>query len=270
MNYNRILAERESPVLNRLQEIESRGASRFTEWKGPSMAQCSARLDWLSSSILHDLRNPVATIYASTEMLMNSDVGPSEMKRLAANMHRAAARMREWLTEVSCAISGNKSAAEICEISEVITAAAEAASASTEHRNVRVSLDVPRGIEVSLARSRIERVFFNLIINAFEAMPGGGEVRICARQTGNYVVVEIEDTGPGLPNEIRERIFHPFVTAGKANGLGLGLSLSRQAILDHGGDLWIETALGARFVMRFPLNRVQECRDELHPIVRSR
>jgi hypothetical protein len=58
MNYNRILAERESPVLNRLQEIESRGASRFTEWKGPSMAQCSARLDWLSSSILHDLRNP--------------------------------------------------------------------------------------------------------------------------------------------------------------------------------------------------------------------
>jgi signal transduction histidine kinase len=123
---------------------------------------------------------------------------------------------------------------------------------------------------VALARSRIERVFFNLIINAFEAMQGGGEVRIRGRQAGNYVVVEIEDTGPGIPNEIRERIFHPFVTAGKVNGLGLGLSLSRQAILDHGGDLWIETAPGARFVMGFPLNRVQECRKELHPIVRSR
>jgi signal transduction histidine kinase len=255
MNHSRVLPQRKSPSQNRLQGIESRGASRSTERKRPNMAQCIARLDWLSSSILHDLRNPVATIYASTEMLMNSDAGPSEIKRLAANMHSAAARMRKLLTEV--AISGNKSAPELCDISEVITAAAEAASASTEHRSVRVSLDVHRGIEVPLARSRIERAFFNLIINAFEAMPGGGEVRICARQARAYAVVEIEDTGPGIPNEIRKRIFHPFVTARKANGLGLGLSLSRQAILDHGGDLWIETAPGARFVMRFPLNRVQ-------------
>ena len=198
-------------------------------------------------------------------MLMNSLVGPTEMKRLAANMHSAAARMRKLLAEVSCAINGNKSTAEICDINEIIAAAANSASGSTEHRSVRVSLDVPRGMEVSLVRSRIERVFFNLIVNAFEAMPGGGYVHICASHAGSYVVVEIEDTGPGIQDEIRERIFHPFVTAGKANGLGLGLCLSRQAILDHGGDLWIETAPGARFVMRFPLNRVPEYWDELHP-----
>jgi signal transduction histidine kinase len=170
-------------------------------------------------------------------------------------MHSAAARMRKLLTEAGWGISGNKSAREICDISDVITAAAEAAFASAEHCSVRISLDVPRGIEAPLARSRIERAFFNLIVNAFEAMPDGGEVRICARQSGNYVVVEIEDTGPGIPNEIRERVFHPFVTKGKANGLGLGLCLSRLAILDHGGDLWVETAPGARFVMRFPVNR---------------
>jgi signal transduction histidine kinase len=209
--------------------------------------------DWHSTSILHDLRNPVATICASSEMLMTSDVRPDEMKRLAANMHSAAARMRKLLAEVSSALSGNKSAAETCKIGEIITAAAEAASASAEHSSVRVTLDVPRGIELSLARSPIERVFFNLITNAFEAMPGGGEVRIYARQAGNSVMVEIEDTGPGIPNEIRERIFQPFVTAGKVNALGLGLALSRQVILDHGGDLWIDPAPGARFVMRLPL-----------------
>ena len=219
------------------------------------MAQCIPRLDWLSISILHDLRNPAATIYASTEMLLNSLVGPTEMKRLAANMHSAAARMRKLLTEVSWAIYENKSTAEICEIGEVITAASEAASASMQRPSVRISLDVPKGIEVLVARFRIERVFYNLIINSFEAMPSGGEIRIRARQADDDVMVEMEDTGPGIPDEIRERIFHPFVTAGKESGLGLGLTLSRLAVLDHGGDMWIESAVGARFVIRFPLNR---------------
>jgi signal transduction histidine kinase len=66
-------------------------------------------------------------------------------------------------------------------------------------------LDVPREIELPLARSRMKRVFFNLITNALEAMPGGGEIRIGARKARNYVQVEIEDTGPGIPHDIRDR-----------------------------------------------------------------
>jgi len=62
------------------------------------------------------------------------------------------------------------------------------------------------------------------------------------------------DTGPGIPKEIRARLFQPFVTAGK-NGLGLGLALSRQAVLAHGGDMWVEdvAAGGACFCLRLPL-----------------
>jgi signal transduction histidine kinase len=70
-------------------------------------------------------------------------------------------------------------------------------------------------------------------------------------------MVAIEDTGPGIPDEIRDRLFEPFVTAGKQNGLGLGLALCRQAVLDHGGDIWTEPAAGARFVIRLPLNAPQ-------------
>jgi signal transduction histidine kinase len=84
-------------------------------------------------------------------------------------------------------------------------------------------------------------------------MPGGGDVHIRARKAGNCVLVEIEDTGPGIPHDIRDRVFEPFVTAGKVNGLGLGLALSRRAVLEHGGDMWIEAAAGARFVIRLPL-----------------
>jgi signal transduction histidine kinase len=187
-------------------------------------------------------------------MLMNVDASPAELKRLAANMYRAADRMRDLLEEISCVTYGNRSIAGSCEIRELIATAAEAASAATENRSVRILLDVPREIELPLVRSRMKRVFFNVITNAIEAMPGGGEVRIGARKARNCVQVEIEDTGPGIPQDIRDRLFEPFVTAGKANGLGLGLALSRRTVLDHGGDMWIEAAAGARFVIRFPLN----------------
>jgi two-component system sensor kinase FixL len=65
--------------------------------------------------------------------------------------------------------------------------------------------------------------------------------------------VDVSDTGPGIPQDVRNRLFQPFVTSGK-NGLGLGLALSRQTLLDHGGDLWVETngANGAHFHLRLP------------------
>jgi signal transduction histidine kinase len=100
-------------------------------------------------------------------------------------------------------------------------------------------------------------MFFNLITNAREAMPGGGEIRIGATTSRDDVLVAIEDTGPGIPHQIRDKVFEPFATAGKENGLGLGLAISRQAVLDHGGDMWIEPAAGARFVIRLPLERAR-------------
>src|SRR5260370_27242854 len=103
--------------------------------------------------------------------------------------------------------------------------------------------------------SHVECVFINLINNAQEAMPNGGQIHISAKTASDYVLVEIEDTGPGIPPGIRERLFEPFVTAGKRDGLGLGLALARQTVLDHGGDICAEPAAGARFVIRLPLNR---------------
>ena len=221
-------------------------------WRAGSESRSEA--SWLSASILHDLRNPVGTIYAGAEMLMTLDTAPNQVKRLATNMHRAAGRMRELLTDLASATYGNRSTPEICDIREIIAAASEAAAAAMDNQRVQILLDVPGQIKLPLARSRMKLMFFNLITNALEAMQAGGEVRIGATRNRDYVLVSIEDTGPGIPHEIRDKVFEPFVTAGKENGLGLGLAFSRQAVLDHGGDMWIEPAAGARFVIRFPLN----------------
>jgi signal transduction histidine kinase len=182
-------------------------------------SESRSEVSWLSASILHDLRNPVGTIYAGAEMLMTVDSTPTQVKRLAANMHRAAGRMRELLTDLASATYGNRSTPEICNIREIIAAASEAAAAAMDNQRVQILLDVPGQIKLPLARSRMKLMFFNLITNALEAMPGGGEVRIGATRNRDYVLVAIEDTGPGIPHEIRDKVFEPFVTAGKENGL---------------------------------------------------
>jgi signal transduction histidine kinase len=207
----------------------------------------------LSLSIVHDLRNPVATIYASAEMLICVESLPSPIKRLATNIHRASERLNELLADLSGSLSGNRPKAEICDIRDVITAASDAALTATENNRVRILHDLPQEIKAPIQRSRIQRTFFNLITNAIEAMPCGGEIRIAASAAEDYVFVSVEDNGPGIPRQIRERLFEPFATANKRDGLGLGLAFARQTVRDHGGEIWIESADGCRFAIRLPL-----------------
>ena len=104
---------------------------------------------------------------------------------------------------------------EVCDIREVIAAATNAACADTENGGVEILLEVPQGIELRLIRCRMQSVFFNLIANALEAMPAGGRLHMVAREASSFVLIKMEDTGPGIPDEIRDRLFEPFVTAGK-------------------------------------------------------
>ena len=212
-------------------------------------------IGWLSAGILHDLRNPLGTICAGAELLMDLDSSSTQVKRLAANICRAAGRMRQLLADLTSVTRDNMPRAEICDLREVIAAASEAALAGMGQQSIQILLDVPAGIYLGLVRSQIESVFFNLIANAFEAMPSGGKVRIRARKACRYVLIELEDTGPGIPACISDRLFEPFVTSGKRNGMGLGLALARQTVRNHRGDIWTEPAVGARFVIGLPLDR---------------
>jgi signal transduction histidine kinase len=109
-------------------------------------------------------------------------------------------------------------------------------------------------VHLMLDVQRVSRVFFNLIHNAVDAMPGGGKVYVRVKDVGKEMVTEVEDTGKGIAPEIADRLFEPFATFGKAQGTGLGLSICRRIIEDHRGhmDVISEPGRGAVFKIRLP------------------
>ncbi len=209
----------------------------------------------MASSIVHDLRNPLAAIYGGAEMMVDTELSPSQVKRVAANIYKSSRRIQEMLQDLLQVTRGTRGAKELCSLAEVVAAAVESNQELAAAANVRIEVDLAGGIELMLERSRVERVFLNLIANAVEMMPQGGAVRIAGRPVGGQVEIEVSDTGPGIAPEIRAKLFQPFASFGKRNGLGLGLALSRQTILDQGGDLSVadKAGPGASFRIRLPL-----------------
>jgi signal transduction histidine kinase len=209
-------------------------------------------MDGLTASIVHDLRSPLTAICGCAEMLLEARLDAVQSRRVTTNIHRAAGRMRDLLTALTSLARGCVETRTLCNLHAVLESAIEVSGVS-DRSDIHIHLHAPCGIEMTLACAQVQRVLVNLILNAMEAMQAGGEIGISAMVVGKYVRIEVEDNGPGIPPQIRKRLFEPFVTAGKKDGLGLGLTLSRQTIEDHGGELWLEAAAGARFVFSLPL-----------------
>ena len=208
----------------------------------------------LSSSIVHDLRNPLAAIYGGAEMLIDAELSPEQSRRLAVNIYSASRRIQELLQEldVSRAIARP---VEAWPIQDMVRSAVEIVAQIAELQGVSITIDIPERLSVLADRNRLERVFVNLLQNSLDVMPEGGLIRVTAREDSGTVIVKLEDSGPGIPDAAWTRLFQPFATFGKKNGLGLGLALSRQTILEHGGDLWADkkNIAGAAFLVRLPL-----------------
>lgn len=210
----------------------------------------------LASSIVHDLRNPLAAIYGGSEMLAHTELPPHQQKRLSGNLYKASRRIQELLDDLlKVGRGGAAEARDEYLLSYILRAAIEPLRQMAEGQKVEIDLDVPESALVAAERGRLERAFGNLLMNALEVMPDGGHISITAQSDSTSITVRVLDTGPGIHPEIRDRLFQPFASAGKKNGTGLGLALARQTVVDHGGDMWAESQLGhgAAFFVRLPL-----------------
>jgi len=204
-------------------------------------------------SFAHDLRNPLAAIHVSAELLVRSSLSQPQVHRLARNMYCASVRMRELLEQCLDHRRYAERRFEVADLRDVVAGAVDRIAVSAEFRSVRIVRDVAAGLLVSMDRPRIHRVLVNLLVNALEAMPQGGTIHISAASGRRSVLLRVRDTGPGISPEIRDRLFQPFATAGKTHGVGLGLAFSRQVAIDHGGEMWAEAPRrGASFVIRLP------------------
>ena len=206
------------------------------------------------TSIVHDLRNPLSAIHGGAEILINSRLSEPQIHRIARNMHGASVRMKELLDELLTRYRGTEKGVEPSNLREQVARAVDEIAVVAESQSVQVVQNVPENLVIAVDRQRIRRVLINLFVNALDVMPNGGTIRASAVLEEDSVLIKVCDTGPGIAAEIRERLFQPFATAGKASGLGLGLFFCRQVVIYHGGEIWAESSpRGACFAVRLPL-----------------
>jgi signal transduction histidine kinase len=213
-----------------------------------------AALGALAMSIVHDLRNPLATIHSGAEMLSGSQLPDQQVRRLARNMYNASVRIQELFQDYVDLCRTRESQPRPCNLRTLVAHAVDRIAAVAEAQTVVVVQNVPPDLTVTLDRPRIGSVLANLLTNALEAMPTAGSIHISAITGERSVVIRVRDTGPGVAPEIRDRLFQPFVTARKRNGWGLGLVHARQVVIDHGGEMWLESPpdSGACFAFSLP------------------
>jgi signal transduction histidine kinase len=146
-------------------------------------------------------------------------------------------------------------------ITEALHAAVQLADTKAARGSIAVAVDVPHGLpQIQADHHQLTQLFTNLLINAYEAMDGKGRVAITAstmRQDDGgegreAVRVELSDTGPGMPQEVAERVFDPFYTT-KAQGSGLGLAIVRKIVDAHDGQIDLRTAPGGGTLIRVTL-----------------
>ena len=227
-------------------------------------AERLAALGQLSAGLAHEIRNPLGVIKGSADML-NRKTAASEplTAELAGYISSEVNRLNALVVRFLDFARPSKLELRPERISEIVEHALDAAGASTPHPDVKIERQyAPNLPEVPADAQLCERVFVNLISNAFQAMeapdgPGEKILRLSIAPEESHgqpgVGVTVEDTGPGVPVELREQIFNPFFTS-KKDGVGLGLSIVAKIVDDHRGAIRLEDNLphGARFHVFFP------------------
>jgi signal transduction histidine kinase len=215
-----------------------------------------AALARAASSISHDLRHYLAAVVANAEFLYEAESLKLNRNEIYEEIKTAANQMTDLIDSLrELSHQRNAITPVRTKIDQVIRRAIEAIHAKPEFRNSRIVLVGSDDLEGMFDDRKLERVFFNLILNACEAAPGvNGLTTIEAKRTENFFEIRIHDNGPGIPVAIHNSVFDPFVSFGKPNGTGLGLAIVSKIVQDHAGSVSIEqtSESGTTILVRLP------------------
>jgi signal transduction histidine kinase len=244
--------------LDRIVLALNRAGARLSEARQQSEAMSRriagaerlAAIGRMTAAFAHEIRNPIAAMRLKAENAQASD-DARRRKALDAILEQIGRldRLVEQLLTASHRQTPNHSKVNLPDFMASVVAAY---SERTAPRGVQLKAETDIAT-ASIDREMIARALDNLIGNAIQHVPGGGQILVTADRKEGCLQFTVSDTGPGVPLELRDTLFEPFVT-GRADGTGLGLSIVREVVESHGGHVELApSATGACFVISLPV-----------------
>ncbi|WNG37639.1 response regulator [Archangium minus] len=221
-----------------------------------------AAVGTMTAGLSHEIRNPLNAAALQLSVLerrvrrLSEDLQPNLLEPLML-VRDEIRRLDHILEDFLQFARPREFRPEPVELKTLLRRVVDLLGGQADARRVRLELEGEGLLSVPPVwgeEERLRQVIINLAINALEATPAGGLVRVSAGREGDMAWITVDDTGPGVPLEVRDRLFEPFFTT-KAQGSGLGLSIVHSIVTQHGGTLEVDSSPegGARFFLRLPL-----------------
>jgi two-component system, NtrC family, sensor histidine kinase HydH len=211
----------------------------------------------LAAMVAHEVRTPLSVMRSSAQMLASpAPAGSADNAELVETIVAEVDRIERVVTGLIQLARPVEQRPEPTLLSDLLSRAAEFASAQAKRQGIRITCELAGGERPALCDpEQLYQVVLNLVVNALQALPPGGRILLrTLREDSGTVGLEVADDGPGLPGEIRDRIFRPFVT-GREGGTGLGLAFVDRIVKAHRGTVSVRggPGEGAVFTVRLPL-----------------
>lgn len=200
----------------------------------------------MMSTIVHDIRGPINTVYGFADLMADESTSQKDREEFAMIIRQEVQSMMTMATEVLDFAKGKTNILpRKTSVPNILKKVKPRLQQMCQQNNIQLNLQVESSELLYADEERINRVFFNIAKNAIEAMgKKGGKLTFRAQDEGDQIVFRISDTGPGIPEEIKEHIFDSFVTSGKKSGTGLGLAIVKKIVEEHKGRIEIDSAPG--------------------------
>jgi signal transduction histidine kinase len=206
--------------------------------------------------ISHDLRQPLTAILANAAFLTDSDLSEAQRIDFYEEIRLSIDRMNELISSLLACSKGPESLRPTAgNIVDTIARAIRMTSVRREFRRIAIEHHHEGLTEGWFSPNALERVVANLVLNACEAVPSdSGKIVITTTGTGACLQIDVWDNGPGIPPTIREAVFQPFISYGKADGSGLGLAIAKRIVEEHGGNIYLDgrCEMGTLFKIMIP------------------
>ena len=198
------------------------------------------------STIVHDFRNPMTAIRGYAAMIEDLDLPPDKRKECAHLVVEETDRLNGMIDEILEFTRGNPTRLQrrAVRVEDLMAKLRRLLEPDLASRGIRFVADLGYTGPIVVDVDRMLRAMLNIATNALDAMEPGGTLQVRSREGDERFEIDLADTGHGIPEELQPRIYEPFFTHGKARGIGLGMSITRKIVEEHGGRILLDSQVG--------------------------